>query len=140
MGKGIPKAHLRGSLISGKASITPSEHSDYILFSFRYLDRRQGQSFGDWQNDGLLAQALEVFHGYSSQRLAEAFSDRFKTYDRFPERSDFSHPAHVPEDARWISMHIQGKPCVIGHLDRNIFYVVFLDKEHCFYKTDLQAR
>ncbi len=35
-------------------------------------------------------------------------------------------------------MHIQNKECVIGHTLRNVFYVVFLDKEHGFYPSELK--
>ncbi len=54
----------------------------------------------------------------------------------FPDKSDFYHPKHIPEDIAWCSMHIQGKECVIGYFEDNVFYVVFLDKDHRFWITE----
>jgi hypothetical protein len=38
------------------------------------------------------------------------------------------------------SMHIKGLPCVAGHMVQNVFYVVFLDKHHKFFPSDIQER
>ena len=53
----------------------------------------------------------------------------------FPPNSEFKHPKHVKDGVKWASFHIQGKPCVIGYVEDNIFSIVFLDKEHKFWKT-----
>jgi len=37
-------------------------------------------------------------------------------------------------------MHIDGLPCIAGHMVKNVFYLVFLDKEHKFFPTDIQER
>jgi hypothetical protein len=54
------------------------------------------------------------------------------------KNSTLKLPRHVPEDAVWASMHVQGKECVAGHIVGNVFYVVFLDKEHDFFPTELK--
>lgn len=130
----------RPNLITGQSNLKKDISDGLVLFNFKFLDVGQGQSFQDWQTNGLLAQALEVFKSYSSQKMSASFSERFKCYKAFPEKTDFKHPKHVPEDAQWASMHLQGKPCVIGHIYQNVFYVVFLDQDHRFYITDLQDR
>ena len=51
----------------------------------------------------------------------------------FPPNTAFEHPKHVLPDVVWCSMHIQGKECIIGHFEDNIFHIVFLDKNHEFW-------
>lgn len=109
-----------------------------MVFNFRFFDSTQGQSFLQWEADGLLSKALEKFRHYSCLPMGQVFSTKFKQYDGFPAGSSFKHPSNVPEDATWASMHIQNKECVIGHTLRNVFYVVFLDKEHGFYPSELK--
>lgn len=54
----------------------------------------------------------------------------------FPQNSDFTEPKHItPPVTSWCSMHIQGKECIIGYFDDNVFYIVFLDKDHRFWIT-----
>ena len=82
--------------------------------------------------------AFETLHGYSAGGLRAQFNKKFKSYGGFPspEVCDYTHPKHIPEDAEWASMHIMGKPCLIGHIVGNVFYLVFLDKEHRFWITE----
>jgi hypothetical protein len=133
-------ANQRPNLLSGQATINQSIQDGLIVFNFKFLDSAQGQTFCEWEKEGILSQALDVFKNYSSQKLSSAFSTKFKSYKDFPKKTAFTHPKHVPEDARWASMHLQGKECVIGHIHQNVFYVVFLDKDHRFYISDLQDR
>ena len=131
-------ASQRPNLLSGQSNLKQDIPDGLVVFNFKFLDPQQGQSFRDWEEQKLLSQALDVFKNYSSQKMSSAFSQRFKCYPDFPENTDFTHPRHVPEDAHWASMHLQGKPCVIGHVYGNVFYVVFLDKDHRFCITNLQ--
>ena len=108
----IPR-HKKKSLLDGLSKITKSinnENFKHIVFSFKYLDRNQGQSFQDWQNEHLLAKALETISYYCKLTFAEAVGEKFKIYGNFPptDKTDFYHPPHIPEDAEWVSMHIQG--------------------------------
>jgi hypothetical protein len=43
---------------------------------------------------------------------------------------------HIIEDAEWASLHIKGKERIAGHIIGNVFYVVFLDKDHRFWRTE----
>lgn len=138
--KGRIKSGARPNILAGQASEPPEPDGGHILFSFRHLDLNQGQSFDHWEESGLLALAMNTFRNYSTQKMTSAFSERFKCYPAMPEHCEFTHPRHVPADAKWTSMHIQGKECVIGHIVKNIFYVVFLDAHHKFYPTNLQDR
>lgn len=132
-------ADSRPNLFAGKSSLKDIQDG-LIVFNFKFLDPAQGQSFGEWEQEGLLSQAFDVFKNYSSQKMASSFSERFKCYKGFPpgDKTEYQHPTHVPEDAKWASMHLQGEPCVIGHIHQNVFYVVFLDKNHKFWISELK--
>ncbi|MGO8836690.1 MAG: hypothetical protein ACLQAH_11965 [Limisphaerales bacterium] len=129
---------LAGQAILTKAQIDPTAT---LAFSLRHFDSRQGQRFEEWEERKLLSQMLEVFRGYCLRTpVAQCFNPHFKPYKEFPAKSDFRHPAHVPPDATWYSMHLAGLPCVVGHMINHVFYVVFLDMNHRFFPVDLQDR
>lgn len=101
--------------------------------SFEFLDRNQGQTFEDWEKDGLLLNMLNTLRDYCKKTMEENKSDKFKEYGNFPKESKFKHPAHVPKDVSWASLHLSGRVCLGGHIYENIFYIVFLDKNHEFW-------
>ena len=110
-----------------------------VVLSFKDFDRNQGQSFSEWQDAKLLALAIEKLREVCQYSVAQLLQQQIvKVYTKvsFPPYSSFTHPKHVPPDIDWASMHIQGKPCVIGYFEDNIFHVVFLDKDHEFWKTE----
>ena len=109
-----------------------------VVLSFKDFDRNQGQSFSEWQDDGLLALAIEKLKEICQYTVGQLVQQQIiKVYTKvpFPPKSGFVHPKHVPIDIDWSSMHIQGKPCIIGYFEDNIFHVVFLDKDHEFWIT-----
>lgn len=135
----------RGSLLKDikKPSIKDEEQNGHMVISFKHLDRNQGQTFDCWEQKQILADALETLSGYCHDTLQkQCCTDSFKPYSSFPPpgKTDFKFPEHVPPDAQWASMHIKGKQCLAGHIFKNIFYVVFLDKDHRFWIRDLQRR
>ena len=71
-------------------------------------------------------------------RIEATGNQIIKEYSKgeFPKNSDFTHPKHIPNDISWCSMHIQGKECIIGYFEDNIFNIVFLDKNHRFWITE----
>lgn len=113
-----------------------------MQFSFKDFDRNQtppGQTYEEWQTDELLAYMLEKFGHICELNRNEAIQQKYiKTYGKFPQKSDFEHPNHIAEDVEWaVVMNIKGqKGRVAGHIIENVFYVVFLDKEHRFYITE----
>lgn len=109
-----------------------------LVFSFRDVDQTQGQTFTEWQNLTLLDAMLEKLKEYSKKTIPEAQKAGFTVYDRFPPKSEFKPPQFILENAKWASLHIQGKECIAGHLADNIFYVVFLDKDHKFWPSILK--
>jgi hypothetical protein len=117
-----------------------------IVFSFKDFDKTQippGQLHEEWQKDKLLAYMLEKFNEICKCNIVEALQQNMiKLYDGFPEKSEFRYPKTVIRDERikWaVIMNIKGqKPRVAGHIIDNVFYVVFLDKEHKFFPSELR--
>jgi hypothetical protein len=111
----------------------------FVVLSFRDYDRNQGQTFKDWEDEDLLALAISKLQAVCGLTRIEATRQQIiKEYSKgeFPLNSDFHHPKHIPNDIAWCSMHIQGKECVIGYFEDNIFNIVFLDKDHRFWITE----
>ena len=110
-----------------------------IVFTLRDFDRNQGQSFKDWEEEKLLAMALTKIQGICSLTRQEATQQQIiKEYKKgeFPVVSDFSHPKHIPDDIAWCTIRLQGKERIVGYFEQNVFYVVFLDKDHKFWVSD----
>jgi hypothetical protein len=111
----------------------------FIVLSFRDFDRNQGQGFYEWEQESILALAVSKLHEICNLTKLEATTKQIiKEYPKgtFPPNSDFEHPKHVAPDISWAVLHIQGKECVIGYFDENIFNIVFLDKDHRFWITE----
>jgi hypothetical protein len=119
--------------LKGKTALPPKPPLKAIVFSFKDFDPTQGQTFAQWGDAKLLRVLLDKIKEYSRKTVPEAEKASFTIYGRFPSRSRFTHPRHIIPDATWASMHIQGKECIAGHIIDNVFYVVFLDKEHHFW-------
>jgi hypothetical protein len=109
-----------------------------IVLSFKDFDRNQGQSFEDWEQDSLLSLAVNRLREICQLTVGQATAQQIiKPYTKvgFPPESAFTHPKHILPDVTWCTIHIQGKECVIGYFEDNIFHVVFLDKNHEFWIT-----
>lgn len=117
-----------------------------IVFSFKDFDTGQippGQSYDEWQEEKRLAYALEKFGEIGKCNRVEAQQQGLiKVYKEFPATSKFKYPRTVIQDDKivWaVIMNIKGqKPRVVGHMIENVFYVVFLDAEHCFFPSELK--
>jgi hypothetical protein len=112
-----------------------------LVFSFKDIDIRQippGQTFNDWQDEKILAYMLEKFGHICALNIVEAQQQKvLKIYGKFPEKSEFETCQHIAENVTWaVIMDIKGqRGRVAGHIIDNVFYVVFLDKDHRFYIT-----
>ena len=123
-----------------KPSVNDEELTSNFKVSFQYFDSSQkhASSFRDWQNASLLSHALDVLAGMCKKPLASQYDgDKFALYGDFPpkDKTKFEVPEHVPEDAHWARIHVNGRSVIVGHVVRDTFYVVFLDKFHSFYLT-----
>lgn len=123
-------------------------------FNFAYFDEQTaGQSFGDWTKEQLI-DLLHKMKEYSKQSLKYWIAqNKFVIYGKFPNNSDFFHPKHVPIEAQWARFRLESTVRLAGFVvpgqfngtmhkktkclfDSNTFYVVFLDENHLFYKTE----
>lgn len=116
------------------------EELPLICFNFKDFDRNQippGQSFEQWQEKGLLSKLLDKLSYISQCNITEAQQKGYLTiYKKFPERSDFKIPNYFEGKVNWAAIKDIGgqKPRVAGYVHENVFYVVFLDMNHLFYK------
>ncbi|MHB8131970.1 MAG: hypothetical protein ACYDEX_23660 [Mobilitalea sp.] len=105
----------------------------HVAFCFKDIDKNQGATLENWHQQNLLLKMVQTISDISHQRIYEAIQNQsIKAYHDFPNPSNFTHPPHVIEDADWAAIHITGKQVIGGHVERNIFHVVFLDSEHGF--------
>ena len=115
------------------------KNPENLNFSFEDFCSKQkyASSFSDWQKEGLLSKTLETFTGYCSSPISYDDTGKFTLYNDFPRPHEtlYTHPDHVTLDASWVRIHINGPAVVIGHVVKNTFYVVFLDKTHKFFLT-----
>jgi hypothetical protein len=112
-----------------------------IIFSFKDFDVRQippGQIYADWEEERLLSAFCKKMEDVCKMNIVEAQQQGvLKIYGDFPTESEFKHSQYIADDVKWaVIMDIKGqKGRVAGHLIENVFYVVFLDKDHRFYIT-----
>lgn len=115
-----------------------------ILFSFKHFQDSDdtGQSLSNWADNDptLLAGLLQKMAHISKQAVPAATQDSTLTlYGKFPEprKTDFICPRHLQDQKHWgVIRNIGGqKPRAAGFLQGHVFYVVFLDKHHTFYKS-----
>ncbi|AZQ44101.1 hypothetical protein [Nonlabens ponticola] len=139
------KPHLRKSIIKQtlekKKSNKDLDSDSFMLLSLRHLDKEQGHNLYEWEANAMLAHSIEVLSGYCNDTLLnQTDGQKFTIYGDFPpdEKTEYYPPEQIPEDANWARLHITGKQCVIGHIVKNVFYVVFLDGEHKFWKSELK--
>lgn len=129
-----------------------------LSFSFKYFDGNQeaGQDFKDW-SDKQKQELLEKLRDYSresktywlNQRVGAGGLKVLEIYGDFPRNTDFEYPRHVPNDVRWARFRMESAMRLVGffvseedskskELSTDVFYVVFLDKDHRFYKMEKQ--
>jgi len=140
------------------------DSSDLVIrskFNFSYFCHQPaGQQFSEWSAD----QQIKLFgklHDYSRMPLSHWRNQRvggggrkvLEIYGKFPQNSDFQLPPSVPHDVDWGRFRIGGSERLAGfvvppaysgkehqtHAGRfccNTFYVVFLDRDHRFYKSE----
>lgn len=138
----------RQPLAKGKRPVETREpkttEKPCVIFSFKHFKDMDdiGQSLSNWaENDpGLLSGLIQKIAHISKQTVPEATQDSTLTlYGNFPGPgdTDFTCPRHLEGQRNWgVIRNIGGqKPRVAGFLQGYIFYVVFLDKHHTFYKS-----
>ncbi len=121
--------------------------SESIAFNFKFFQCGDsgGQSFEDWQREQILADLNNKLKDFSGRTILELKQDSIlEVYTEYPKGSMFSQPAILSSLAiDWGRLRITGRRRLIGFFYKkealsgnkackNVFYVVFLDKNHEF--------
>jgi len=132
-------------------------------FNFHYFDSNNaGQDFLAW-NHSQLVNLLNKLKNYSesplsywqNQSTGSGHQNILEIYGHFPikRKTDFKEPKFIPVDVEWGRFRLGSKIRLIGFVipnslhdkahnitgerfDKNTFYIVFLDSQHKFYKTE----
>ncbi|WP_374664970.1 hypothetical protein [Acinetobacter sp.] len=108
-----------------------------VVISFSYFidqDTEYCQSLKTWETLNLLSLMNIAFIQLCKESSVNP--QRITKYGHYPEREKTKFPVcpkNLSSSANWSSLRLQGSVRVIGIMDNNIFYVVFLDKDHLFY-------
>jgi hypothetical protein len=134
--------------------ITIDAHADglknNLSFSFRYFDNTQlnGNVLQAVTKEQLV-KIIEKLKHLSSNTIAHWLQQYtgLTIYNDFPRNSDFSHPTFVPLEVLWARFRLENNVRLCGFLlptekvrihdlQKNVFYVVFIDLDHKFYKPN----
>jgi len=131
-----------------------------LKFNLHYLDLNQPAGLRVELSADFLTQLLEKLKNFSEQDLSHWVTmpagrgngNMYQIYDKFPKKSEFTHPPSVPHDAVWGRFRVDRTirlagftiPSALNHklcsqekfrFCANTFYVVFIDLHHKFYVT-----
>lgn len=121
----------------GKLPYRSGNPKRFLVFSLKDFDINQGQDFKNWECEKILSMLMTRLRLISAYTIQEAQENKILTiYGEFPINTDFKHPKHVSEGVKWARISIQGKERVAGYIEDNIFYIVFLDKDHRFWISE----
>lgn len=143
-------------------SIETSELFKLTKINLKYFE--SSQAYSSALEDLTHEELLKIFNkliSFSDKSLVDWSRENaggggltvYSRYGDFPKNSDFTHPKHVPHDVQWCRFRLGNKFRLIGFVisddlhgkrkdpgdfiyDKNTFYLVFVDKEHKFYKTE----
>ncbi|KAB0303895.1 hypothetical protein F2Z80_08070 [Vibrio fortis] len=147
-----------------KDGIENSDIATRSSFNFSYFSPTNGgQTFDDWSKVAGSATLLSLckklvdYTGsplsyWETQRAGAGGLKVLSYYKQFPTGTVFKKPNSIPHDVRWGRFRLGNKVRLAGfsiptqldgqlddkgrRLSSNIFYVVYLDKEHEFYPVE----
>lgn len=113
-----------------------------ITFSFTKHLPNQGQTIEQWRELDLLVLLYNRLKFVGQYTAVEARQSKYiKEYTKvdFPPNSEFKRPTHIT-DVVWAVMHVtqNSKEVVVGYIEDDVFYIIFLDAEHKFWPTSLK--
>jgi hypothetical protein len=113
-----------------------------ITFSFTKHLPNQGQTIEEWDEMGLLVllyNRLKFVGQYSAIEVRQNKIIKEYTKVDFPPKSEFKQPTHIT-NVVWAVMHITqtSKEVVVGFIEDDVFYIIFLDAEHKFWPSTLK--
>lgn len=123
--------------------------NENIVFNFKYFiyGNDVGESFEEWEGEGILADLNNKLKNFSGKTKAELLRDgTLEIYGAYPKDSKFIKPKTlVFAGIQWARFRITGRRRLIGFFledkvlkstssenFRNVFFIVFLDKDHMF--------
>lgn len=124
-----------------------SKKEPKVVLSFEYLDIQQGQTLKEWNKNDDLLKLQEMGQTLNKLTLGQALAQQhIVQYDisdktkwgknNMPKVSKWKYPTTVPrDDVPWSKIELGRKLRVIGYLEMNVFYVVFLDNGHKFFPS-----
>ncbi len=117
-----------------------------VVVSYYYLDRSQGQTFEKWdQTKGRLLRWENIIQSLNcrtvSQAIIEGIIVRYDNLDadqfNMPKKSKWKYPKNLTsKEIVWCKIEVMQKVRIIGFMEENVFFVVFLDENHEFYPTE----
>lgn len=113
-----------------------------ITFSFSKHIKAEGQSIDEWADLGLLEPLIIRIKNLGHHTALTVRQNMWiKEYHKveFPPNSGFIKPKHVI-GVTWAVMHVTdtSKEVVVGYIEDDVFYIVFLDKDHVFWSSKLK--
>ena len=99
----------------------------------------EGQTIEEWSKLGLLKPLiLRIKNLGQHPSLTVRQNKWIKEYHKvdFPPESEFKEPKHIT-GVTWAVMHItdNSKEVVAGYIEDEVFYIIFLDKDHKFWPS-----
>lgn len=113
-----------------------------ISFSFSKHIKAEGQSIEEWDELKLLKPLLLRIKNIGQHTTLTVRQKKWiKEYHKvdFPPDSGFTEPKHVV-GVTWAVMHLtdNSKEVVVGYIEDDVFYIIFLDKYHIFWPSKLK--
>jgi hypothetical protein len=127
--------------VDTKAQKSTAKDNFYSV-SFKYFkdtDVDPAQSINTWKNESRILDMLLALKDISSNNATIVQTTRLTLYGEYPskDKNEFSLPDDLPSDIKWGTIQNIGgqKARIAGFLKDNIFYLVYLDKNHRFWIT-----
>ncbi|WP_237275017.1 hypothetical protein [Tenacibaculum ovolyticum] len=124
-----------------------SKREPKVVLSFEFLDIQQGQTFKQWGDNKDLLKLQELGQRLNKLTIGQSLAQQIiiqydiedgRKWDKnnMPKVSKWKYPNTVARtDIPWSKIELGRKLRVIGYLESNIFYVVFLDNNHQFFPS-----
>lgn len=117
---------------------------ELLTFSFRDLDQTQPKKKPEtvelWQDLQLFPSLVTRLKELSNLTRDEACKQQqIKIYGDFPskDKTDFVAPNYIDKHVAWgVIEGLGGVPRVAGYMSGNTFFIVFLDSNHKFWKSE----
>lgn len=128
-----PKSQIGGKTISSSAFDVPDEGStDHLSPVFSFSDCCPNHfQLSDWQSDELKA-LMSTLRDLSGKQWSEVRKIKgFKSVDSVTFSRDL--PAYISPDVTIWECRVSGKARLFGHRYKNVFKIVWFDRNHQVY-------